>query len=177
MKKINGNKKGFTLAELLIVIAIIAILASIAIPVYSGVLDKAREAVDFANIQAVMRVFQLGSIEYGTPTNGGMYFIGGGGCTYFTNGLVGNINESIMKRMVAAFGPNTYTGNVSGRPLATNYQMPPLTSKKYTTTPFASGVAYVFVLLNADGTTQQISGNSDGRPFTAIFRNADQVYG
>ncbi len=39
------NKKGFTLAELLIVVAIIAILVAVAIPVFVGQLDKAKKAV------------------------------------------------------------------------------------------------------------------------------------
>ena len=50
MKK--RNSKGFTLAELLIVVAIIAVLTAIAIPVFSGQLEKSREAVDAANIRA-----------------------------------------------------------------------------------------------------------------------------
>lgn len=43
------NKKGFTLAELLIVIAIIAVLVAIAVPVFSAQLESSREAVDLAN--------------------------------------------------------------------------------------------------------------------------------
>ncbi len=50
MKKIN--KKGFTLAELLIVVAIIAVLVAIAIPVFSAQLEKSREATDLANIRS-----------------------------------------------------------------------------------------------------------------------------
>ncbi len=46
------NKEGFTLAELLIVVAVIAILVAISIPVFSSQLEKAREAVDAANIRA-----------------------------------------------------------------------------------------------------------------------------
>ena len=46
------NKKGFTLAELLIVVAIIAVLVAIAIPVFTSQLEKAREATDLANIRA-----------------------------------------------------------------------------------------------------------------------------
>ena len=38
------NKKGFTLVELVIVIAIIAILAAVLIPTFSGVVDKANES-------------------------------------------------------------------------------------------------------------------------------------
>ncbi len=50
MKKMN--KKGFTLAELLIVVAIIAVLVAISIPIFSSQLEKSREAVDLANIRA-----------------------------------------------------------------------------------------------------------------------------
>ena len=46
------NKKGFTLAELLIVVAIIAVLVAIAIPVFTSQLEKSREAVDAANLRA-----------------------------------------------------------------------------------------------------------------------------
>ena len=51
MKK-KQNKKGFTLAELLIVVAIIGVLVAIAIPVFSGKLDKAKQATDDANIRS-----------------------------------------------------------------------------------------------------------------------------
>ena len=40
------NKKGFTLAELLIVIAIIAVLVAIAVPVFSSQLENSRISVD-----------------------------------------------------------------------------------------------------------------------------------
>ena len=46
------EKKGFTLAELLIVVAIIAVLVAIAIPIFTTQLEKAREATDMANIRS-----------------------------------------------------------------------------------------------------------------------------
>ena len=49
MKK---NNKGFTLMEMLIVVAIIAILVAIAIPVFTAQLEKAREATDLANTRS-----------------------------------------------------------------------------------------------------------------------------
>ena len=46
------NKKGFTLMEMLIVVAIIAILVAIAIPTFSNALNKAKVATDEANLRA-----------------------------------------------------------------------------------------------------------------------------
>lgn len=46
------NKNGFTLMEMLIVIAIIAVLIAVAIPVFASQLEKAREATDLANVRS-----------------------------------------------------------------------------------------------------------------------------
>ena len=46
------KRKGFTLAELLIVVAIIAVLVAIGIPIFTSLLEKSREAADAANIRA-----------------------------------------------------------------------------------------------------------------------------
>ena len=51
-KRVKENKKGFTLAELLIVVAIIAVLVAISIPIFTSQLEKSREATDAANIRA-----------------------------------------------------------------------------------------------------------------------------
>ena len=50
MKK--RNQKGFTIMEMLIVVAIIAVLVAIAIPTFSSALTKSKEAADVANIRA-----------------------------------------------------------------------------------------------------------------------------
>ena len=46
------TKTGFTLSELLIVVAIIAVLVAIAIPVFKDQIEKSREASDIANIRS-----------------------------------------------------------------------------------------------------------------------------
>ena len=54
--KLN-SKKGFTLVELLIVVAIIAILVAVSIPLVTGALDRARVATDMANERAAKAAF------------------------------------------------------------------------------------------------------------------------
>ena len=46
------DNKGFTLAELLIVVAIIGVLVAISIPIFSKQLEKARDAVTVANLRS-----------------------------------------------------------------------------------------------------------------------------
>jgi len=48
----KNNNKGFTLAELLIVVAIIAVLVAVAIPVFTTQLEKSRDTTSFANIRS-----------------------------------------------------------------------------------------------------------------------------
>ena len=51
-KLLKKNEKGFTLMEMLIVVAIIAVLVAIAIPTFKSSLDKAKIATDTANIRS-----------------------------------------------------------------------------------------------------------------------------
>jgi type IV pilus assembly protein PilA len=60
--------KGFTLMEMLIVIAIIAILVAIAIPIFTAQLEKAREATDAANIRAAYAEVSADALVDGNTT-------------------------------------------------------------------------------------------------------------
>ena len=62
MKKMN-NKRGFTLAELLIVVAIIAVLVAISIPIFTNQLEKARESTDVANIRDIYAEVSVGLLD------------------------------------------------------------------------------------------------------------------
>lgn len=64
------NKKGFTLAELLVVVAIIGILVAVSIPIFAGQLEKARVATNQANIRAAKAA---ASADYMTNQKAGSY--------------------------------------------------------------------------------------------------------
>ncbi len=51
-KNKKRNNQGFTLAEMLVVVAIIAILVAIPIPMFTGKIEEAREAADISNMRA-----------------------------------------------------------------------------------------------------------------------------
>lgn len=59
MKK--NNKKGFTIVELVIVIAVIAILAAVLIPTFSGVVSRAN---DSAALQEAKNAYSATLAEY-----------------------------------------------------------------------------------------------------------------
>ena len=52
MKQKLKEMQGFTLAELLIVVAIIGVLVAISIPVFNTQLERSRESTDLANLRA-----------------------------------------------------------------------------------------------------------------------------
>ena len=59
MLKKFTNKKGFTLMEMLIVVAIIAVLIAIAIPTFASQLNRSKASADAANIRAGYADLQL----------------------------------------------------------------------------------------------------------------------
>ena len=102
MKKLN-TKTGFTLAELLIVVAIIAILVAIGIPAFSTAMERSRETVDLANIRGAYAEFMADALS--GAANTGYYpitlkqkdFSGGtDGWVTDTSGFIGNINGTAM---------------------------------------------------------------------------------
>lgn len=62
MKK-NVRRGGFTLAELLVVVAIIGVLVAISIPIFSSQLHKARVATDIANLRNFYAELQVNYLE------------------------------------------------------------------------------------------------------------------
>ena len=57
MKK--NNKKGFTLVELVIVVAVMAVLVAVAIPTIGTITNSAKNAVDDSNARTIESVIKL----------------------------------------------------------------------------------------------------------------------
>lgn len=82
------NKKGFTLMEMMIVVAIIAILVAIAIPTFTGSIEKAKKATDDANfraLKAIITAAYLSDSDNLTIEDGTVYYLKNDGESYTTN--------------------------------------------------------------------------------------------
>ncbi len=58
------SRKGFTLIELMIVIAIIGILAAIAIPNFRKAREQAREKACYANIRVILGAIEMYNMDH-----------------------------------------------------------------------------------------------------------------
>lgn len=87
----KSRKGGFTLVELMVVVAVIAILAAIAMPQFLSAADRARNAKETADIQIIKNATQLYMIVKDVSVKKCLFTV------YF---VCGNINSSkIVKKI------------------------------------------------------------------------------
>ncbi len=126
------KKAGFSLIELMVVVAIIAILAMVAIPKFTHFLSKAKRAEAYANLHAIYAAEQIYKAEHGTYTTdlrgagwrpegykgGGIAenfnytygFPGAEGKNYFT----GKLQASSANLSIANAGKNSFVAVAAG---------------------------------------------------------------
>ena len=75
---------GFTLVEMLIVVAIIAILVAVSIPVLNSSLDNAKKAVDDANLRAAVGAATVQYLSATTEADATTGIGSKGGTAYYT---------------------------------------------------------------------------------------------
>ena len=111
----RNNKKGFTIVELVIVIAVIAILAGVLIPTFSGIVEKANESAAVQEAKTIMTNYTA-SIDYAdgeTPAT--TYYIsvtrgtGAGAKTYNFKVENGVFDENLVASIPTTPGTVTVT--------------------------------------------------------------------
>ncbi len=106
---VNGKGRGFTLIEVMIVLAIVAILASIAYPSYVGFVTKSKRATgktQMVNIAQMQERYYIDNRTYGTLSNLG-----------FAADTIGVADNG---KIVAA-GAGIYDITITPAPTATSY--------------------------------------------------------
>ena len=109
IKKVNKkrNQKGFTLVELIVVIAILGILAAIAVPKFSSSKESAQIAAHNVNVRTLMSVGQMYILENPSLTSEVKLVAGGKGTD-----VDGDLNDYLEKSLEIPSGlkGKTYLG-------------------------------------------------------------------
>lgn len=100
MSGILCNKKGFTLVELIVVVIIVAILATVAIPMMSGNVDKAKKSEAMAALGSYRTAFRMYYAEFGSYPSGNI------------NALATYVKPADVDGKYFKSGDYTLTGNV-----------------------------------------------------------------
>ena len=129
MKKMNN--KGFSLVELIVVIAIMAVLIGVLAPQFLKYVEKSRQSTDVQNVQAIKSAIEVYVADTGDSTN----------CTITVDGSTAEVPPAIIG-----------TGKIEGIQASTK-----LKSKTWPT----SSVTYTYSTASGWGTPAAYANTAD----------------
>ena len=101
MKKMN--KKGFTIVELSIVIAVVAILSAVLIPTFSGIVNKAKDSAALQNAKNAYTEYISTEIDYAEDeTTDGLNMIYEESSKRFVIVKAGELQDTVYETKAAA---------------------------------------------------------------------------
>jgi len=112
------SKKGFTLIELMIVVAIIGILAAIAIPKFAELIRKSSEGASKGNLGALRSAMSIyyGDLEGTYPATMGALTIAGKYLTVIPNAKAPNYHPDGATEIASSTGGGGFGGTVAAAP-------------------------------------------------------------
>ncbi len=163
MKKTN-TKKGFTIIELVIVIAVIGILAAVLIPTFSGVIEKANES---AAMQAARNEYEVYLSEHAAELTGKENFVIVYKNTYAFEVKEGQFNATPVATTAEKVPSHVDKVDLTLVKATTKATLPTGITEVYTTLLCTSKVASTTIV--ADTTYYYVSTEDIGNAEVAIY--------
>ena len=146
----NRKRKGFTLIELMIVIAIIIILAAIAIPNYLRMTDRAKKAAIESDLKSLATALETFRTDWGQYPNGDWAVMR----AELTGGTDATINDPSSKNLLGENGGIVYITEAAVTAVETKADV----SYDYETDPDTGFLITVVATIGGEETTFTCTG-------------------
>ena len=163
MKKVNENK-GFTLAELLIVVAIIGVLVAVSIPVFNNELEKSREAADLGNLRTAYAVGSTYLLAHPENTADKLYF---NPSAPESISLISTDDGAKVGRKASVSGQQSGDAKIN---FDTDYTFGP-TSDTGAGMNLANSNAVIEITVTSDNTIALVSFSDDKAPLSVVWKS------